>query len=196
MTTDKITAEIMAALEHGVDVRGRRIFLHGGVDEQSIGVAIRAMYLLADIKTSKPEDGRIELFVTSYGGDLDEAFVLHDVTRTIQVPVHTVALGKCMSAAPLLVACGQKGKRWASENCQFMMHDVSLDEIDGSPAYIAAHVEAAKAQMQQYATLLGKYTDKPKAHWTRMFKNKSDKFFSAEEALEWGLIDNIWAEKE
>lgn len=189
--TKKMTDELDAALEHGVDVKGRRIFLHGDVGEESIGVAIRAMYLLADMEKSP-----IELYVTSYGGELDEAFAMHDVTRTIKVPVHTVALGKCMSAAPLLVACGEAGYRWASEHTQFMLHDCSLDAGEGSPIAIEAHVAAAKAQMVRYAELLEMYTNKPKAHWTRMFKRRADKFFSAEEALEWGLIDGIWSEKE
>ena len=188
----KLTDELTAALELGVDVKGRRIFLHGDVGEDSIGVAIRAMYLLSDMNEKEP----IELFVTSYGGELDEAFALHDVTRTIKVPVHTVALGKCMSAAPLLVACGQKGKRWASEHTQFMLHDCSLEVGEGSPVAIAAHVDAARAQMVRYAELLAKYTGKAKGHWTRMFQQRSDKFFSAEEALDWGLIDQIWSEKD
>jgi ATP-dependent Clp protease, protease subunit len=191
VNNNKMTDELTAALEKGIDISGRRIFLHGDVDEGSIGLAIRGMYLLADLDDSKP----IELYVMSYGGDLDEAFALHDVTRTIPVPVHTVALGKCMSAAPLLVACGHKGKRWASENCQFMLHDCSLDVEESSPVAIQAHVEAARAQMVTYAELLAKYTDKPKGHWTRMFGMRSDKFFSAEEALDWGLIDQIWSEK-
>lgn len=189
--TNKITDELAAALDKGIDVKGRRIFLHGNVDEDTIGLAIRGMYLLADLNNEP-----IELFVMSYGGDLDEAFALHDVTRIIKVPVHTVALGKCMSAAPLLVACGKRGERYASENCQFMLHDCSLDAGEGSPTYISAHVEAARAQMVRYAELLAKYTDKPKRHWTRMFQMRSDKFFSAEEALDWGLIDSIWAEKD
>lgn len=187
----KMTDELDAALEHGVDVKGRRIFLHGGVDEDSIGMAIRAMYLMADMT-----NGPITLFVCSYGGELDEAFALHDVTRTIKVPVHTVALGKCMSAAPLLVACGEPGERWASEHTQFMLHDCSLEVDEGSPAFIAAHVAAARAQMVRYAELLAEYTTKKKTHWANMFKMRADKFFSAEEARDWGLIDNIWSEKD
>ena len=101
--------------------------------------------------------------------------------------------GNC--AAPLLVACGEPGERWASEHTQFMLHDCSLDAGEGSPIAIDAHVSAAKAQMVRYAELLEKYTNKPKAHWTRMFNRRADKFFSAEEALEWGLIDGIWSEK-
>ncbi len=187
----RASARIESALNHGVDVRGRRIWLHGGVDEGTIGQAIRGMYLLSDLG---PEP--IELYVSSYGGELDEAFALHDVTRTIKAPVHTIALGKAMSAAPLLIACGQPGYRYATENCQFMLHDCSLEVAEGSPAYISSHVAAAKAQMATMAKLLGKYTKKPTRHWSSMFSGKIDRFFTADEAVTWGLVDQIWSEKD
>lgn len=182
-------AQIEAALEHGVDIAGRRIFLHGGVDEETIGRAIRGLYLLADVNQQP-----IELYVSSYGGELDEAFALHDVTRTVRAPIHTMALGKCMSAAPILVACGAPGHRYVSENCQFMLHDCSLG-ADGSPAAILAHAEAAKATMKRMAELLGKYTKKRAAHWQRIFNSKVDRFFDADQAVEWGLVDQVWSEK-
>jgi ATP-dependent Clp protease protease subunit len=189
---EETDARLHVALEYGLDIKGRRVFLHGDIDGDIIGKTIRGLYLLNDLSPEQP----IELYVSSYGGELDEAFALHDVTRTIEAPVHTVALGKCMSAAPLLVACGQKGKRWASENCQFMMHDCALEIDEGSPTFITAYIEAARAQMARYAELLAKYTDKPKSHWKRFFQMRSDKFFSAEDAMEWGLIDQIWSEKD
>lgn len=179
-----------AALEHGVDISGRRIFLHGGVDEDTIGRAIRGLYLLADVNSNP-----IELYVSSYGGDLDEAFALHDVTRTIQAPIHTVALGKCMSAAPLLVACGASGHRYVAEHTTFMLHDASLDCGEGSPAYIASQAEMGKEAMRTYGKLLGKYTKKDARHWNRIFAGKVDRYFTAEQAVEWGLVDQVWSEK-
>lgn len=184
-------SRIEAALSHGVDIKGRRIFLHGSVEEDSIGVAIRGIYLLSDLSESP-----IELYVSSYGGDLDEAFALHDVTRTIRAPVRTVALGKCMSAAPLLVACGQPGQRWVAEHTTFMLHDCALGDIEGSPAFISAHVESAREQMRTMARLLAKYSKKDARHWSRIFAAKTDKFFSAQDAVDWGLVDQIWCEKE
>jgi len=181
---------IEAALQHGIDIMGRRIFLHGGVDEDTIGRAIRGLYLLDDLNANP-----IELYVSSYGGELDEAFALHDVTRTITAPVHTIALGKCMSAAPMLVACGAKGHRYASEHTTFMLHDASLDCGEGSPALISAHAESARESMRIYARLLGRYTKKPPAHWARIFASKIDKYFTAEQAVAWGLVDQVWAEK-
>ena len=186
-----LTPELVAALELGIDAAGRRIFLHGDVSESTIGLAIRGLYLMADMNQEP-----IELYVTSYGGVLDDAFALHDVTRTIRCPVHTVAVGKCMSAAPLLVACGHPGQRWAGPNTLFMLHDVRLEELEGSPTYLEAQVAAARDCMRRLAALLARYSKKPANHWSRIFRGKMDHFFTAEQAQEWGLIDHIWDEKE
>lgn len=193
-SSEELKARLEAALEYGIDLKGRRIFLHGDVGEDTIGVAIRGMYLLAE-ENKEP----IEVIVSSYGGNLDESFALHDVTRTIKVPVITCALGKCQSAAPLLVACGQKGERYASENTSFMLHDAQLEFGDGDadyPANIMASARVTAAMMDTYARLMARYTKKDKRFWTRIFAGKVDRFFTAEEALEWGVIDQIWSEKD
>lgn len=187
----KMSEELIAALEHGVDVKGRRIFLHGEVEEDSIRIAILGMYLLSDLNREP-----IELLISSYGGMMDDTFALHDVTRTIKVPVHTVALGKCQSAAPLLVACGKEGERYASENCEFMLHNAKMDVPEGSAAYVASWVESIQARSNRMDRLLAKYTSKDYRHWKRMSDSKIDHYFDAEQALEWGLIDQIWSEKD
>lgn len=191
---EELKARLEAALEYGVDIKGRRIFLHGGVDEDTIATAIRGMYLLAD--ESKEA---IELLVSSYGGSLDESFALHDVTRTIRVPVITCGLGKCQSAAPLLVACGQKGERYATEHTSFMLHDAQMyfAEEDGDyPSNIIASAQVTVKMMDTYAKLMAKYTKRDKRFWVRIFSGKVDRFFTAEEALDWGVIDQIWSEKD
>ena len=182
---------VAAALEHGVDIVGRRVFMHGDVDEQAIGLAVRGLYLLSDMNPARP----IELYVSSYGGALDEAFALHDVTRTIRAPVHTVALGKCMSAAPLLVACGQTGERYTTDNTTFMLHDAHV-EAEGSPAQVELDGKLARETMDRYCTLLGRYTDKPKRFWASLIRSRTDRYFTAQDALEWGLVDGIWSEKD
>tara|TARA_R110002167_G_scaffold93122_1_gene249792 strand:+ start:22704 stop:23273 length:570 start_codon:yes stop_codon:yes gene_type:complete len=189
MTDEQDKANIAAALEHGVDVEGRRIFLQGDVASDSIAVAVRGLYLLADMA-----DAPIELYVASYGGDIDEAFQLHDVTRTIKVPVHTTALGVCMSAAPFLVACGQKGHRYAAENTQFMMHTASL-ELDGQIGHASLELENTRKRCERMDRLLAKYTKKDYRFWAKFTKSSQDHYFGAEEALEWGIIDHIWSEK-
>lgn len=187
--SDDFKTNLEAALELGVDIRGRRIFLQGDVDEDTISVAVRAMYLMAD-----QSDEPIDLFVASYGGSIDDAFALHDVTRTIRCHVRTTALGFCMSAAPLLVACGQRGHRYASENCEFMLHPASL-VVDGTPSNVAGTAEAIRRRCDRMNRLLAKYTKKDLRFW-RKFDKGDDVYFDAEQALEWGLIDTIWSEKD
>lgn len=185
-------AQIEAALEHGVDLKGRRVFLHGEVDEDTVGAAVRGLYLLAT-DNQKP----IELYITSYGGSVDDAYALHDVTRTIRAPVHTIALGKCMSAAQLLVACGHKGERYATVHCEFMAHDFAMGDVEGNnPAYVEAHLQSAKRQREAMIKLLASYTKKDARHWRRLFTGKADCFYTAEDAMEWGLVDAIWSEKD
>ena len=190
------TARVEAILEHGVDVEGRRVFMHGDVDEETVGLAIRGLYLLDGVDGREP----VTLFVSSYGGSLDDAFALHDVTRTVRCPVHTVALGKCQSAAPMLVACGHPGERWAGESTRFMLHDASLwfDEGESaSPEEVAIFAHEGALAMKRYAGLLARYTKKKDARfWSRLFARKSDSYFDAHEALEWGIVDAIWDQKE
>lgn len=188
--SDEFKANLEAVLEYGIDVRGRRIFLQDDVEEDTIAVAVRAMYLMAD-QSSKP----IDLYICSYGGDIDQTFALHDVTRTISVPVHTTALGMCMSAAPFLVACGAPGERYASENCEFMLHTASLD-LDTTMLNMEGTVAATKRRCERMDRLLAKYTTMPYRHWAKFSKAGTDHYFGAEQALEWGLIDHIWSEKD
>ena len=178
-----------AALMHGIDMRGRRIFVQGDVDGESIAVAIRGMYLMADASDDVP----IELFITSYGGSIDQTFALHDVTRTIRCPVHTIALGMCHSAAPLLVASGARGYRYASENCEFMLHPASMG-IEGTITNIAGTTAAVTRRCERMSRLLAKYTGKPYRFWSK-FDRGDDCYFTAEQARDWGLIDHIWSEK-
>lgn len=181
-----------SVFEHGVDPLGRRVYLQSDVGEQSIAKLVRGIYLLGSLETEKP----IELFVSSYGGALDESFQLHDVTRTVPSKIYTVALGKCQSAAPLLVAAGHKGNRWASVHCEWMLHNVRVSyEEDTSPTSMVRYAEAAVAAMDRYAQLLGKYTAMSKRHWLKIFRSEHDTFFTSEQAVEWGLVDHIWDEK-
>ena len=188
--SEDFKANLEAALELGIDVADRRIFLQGDVETDSISLAVRGLYLMAD-----QSDEPIDLYVASYGGDIDEAFQLHDVTRTVRVPIHTTALGVCMSAAPFLVACGAAGHRYASENCEFMMHTASL-ELDGQLAQAQGSLEATKRRCERMDRLLAKYTKMPYRHWSKFTRSATDVYFDAEKALEWGLIDQIWSEKD
>lgn len=169
---------------------GRRVFLYGEISEASVRRTVLALYTLAD-SSARP----IELFVSSCGGDLDEAFALHDVMRALPAPVNTIAVGKCMSAAPLLVACGAVGHRYATPNCTFMLHAVTLVPPEARVLEAESHVAAGRRAQSLYSELLARYSKKKRAHWSRLFSQSSDRYFSPRDAAAWGLIDKIWPEK-
>lgn len=177
------------AIASGVCLKTRRIFLQGNIEEETVGKTIRALYAMAamDVKKNRP----ITLFVSSYGGSLDDAMGLVDVMRTLSCPVATVAIGKCMSAAPLIVAAGEPGRRYSMMNTSWMLHDVEQDVGAGCPDWIEGMAVAGKVIAARYAELLGEWTDRKKHIWTRIFKMKKDRFFTATQACKWGIVDAI-----
>jgi ATP-dependent Clp protease protease subunit len=188
----KITKDwVEAYFEYGIDVQNRKVFLTHDIDAESIGAAIKGLYLMEAENTTKP----IEVFVGSFGGSEYEMFALYDVLRTLESPIHTTAIGKCMSAAPLLVAAGQPGYRWATPNTFFMVHQ-SWDEFGPSRTdemrKVLKHYEVMS---KRWYDLMESHTKKDAVFWKRKCESVGDCFFTAEEAMEWGLIDNIWDQK-
>jgi len=183
---------IDAYFQYGVDITNRKVFLFDDVDASSIGAVIKGLYLMESQYSNKP----IELFVGSFGGSEYDMFALYDVCRTLVSPIYTTAIGKCMSAAPLLVAAGEKGHRYATPNTFFMVHE-SWEEFG------AKRVDELELDLRHYRVmgskwgeLMGKHSNKTSKFWLGLCKKSGDTYFDAEQALEWGLIDHIWDEKE
>jgi len=177
-----------AYFEYGVDVANRKVFLFDDVDSGSIGAVIKGLYLMESQDNTKP----IELFIGSFGGSEYEMFALYDVCRTLVSPIHTTAIGKCMSAAPLLVAAGQKGHRYATPNTFFMVHEAweefgakRMDELE-------LDLKHYKQMGIRWSELMEKHSKQSSKFWMGLCKKSGDTYFDAEKALEWGLIDCIW----
>lgn len=179
-------------LEHGLDVANRRIFLTDHVEDDLINKIIRGIYLMETKSDSKP----IELFVSSYGGDIFAMFGLYDVLRTINCPVNTIAFGKCMSAAVLLVAAGTVGERYATPNCAFMVHDFSADDMTGKIEYIKNDLKNLEYWRDKWAELMASHTKQPKKFWLKMCNRSGDHFFTSQQAVDYGVVDIIWDQKE
>jgi ATP-dependent Clp protease protease subunit len=181
-----------AYFDHGIDISNRRIFLFDDVEEVSIGTVIKGLYQLEATNKSDP----IELFVGSFGGSEYEMLALYDVLQNgLRCPIHTIAIGKCMSAAPLLVAAGEVGERWATPNAQFMVHMGSAGVTDGRVEVSKAEVVHAEILGKIWYELMARHTQRPASHWRRLCKKVEDSYFDSETAIEWGIIDQIWSEK-
>jgi ATP-dependent Clp protease protease subunit len=176
--------------ERGIDTKLRRIFL-GEIDETSAMNVVKGLYFLNTIDP----DGPIELFIKSPGGDVYQCFAIYDVVGTIAAPVHTFAFGMCMSAAPLLLARGEPGQRWVAEHTAFMTHAYSED-LSGKAPDLKAGLRQGLGMDARWNELLAEHSTKAVRFWKSKASKTSDFYFSAEQAIEWGVADSIWSEQD
>jgi ATP-dependent Clp protease protease subunit len=172
---------------HGVDRNNRRVFLFDDVENMPIGLVVKAIYLMETESSKSP----IELFVGSYGGCQYDMFALYDTIQKCKAPIYTIAMGKCMSAAPLLVACGKKGHRYATPNTYFMVHQ-SYGDIGGKMDEVKNDLAHFGEVEERWNSLMENHTKKSKTFWKSQCEKVGDRYFDANQAKEWGLIDNLW----
>lgn len=173
-----------AAIQHQTD-NTRIVFLYGEVSEQSISQNVYQLLHLAAL-SNRP----IHLVVSSYGGSVDEMFCLYDTIKFLPCPVHTVALGKVMSAGVLLLASGVKGKRMMGRSARLMIHAIS--GVNGGNVFELIN---STNEMQRIQNLLVdnlvKETSMTKKQVEKIMRSGSDCYMTAEEALSMGIIDKI-----
>lgn len=186
----KITAEWVGAyFSHGIDVANRRIFI-GEIDDDSVDAVVRGMYLMETERSDTP----IELFINSPGGCIYGALAIHDICQTLKSPISTFGFGIVMSSALILLASGRPGHRWVSESCQLMQHDGS-DALEGKTTSLKADMKHLEHLEKVWTNLLVRYSTKDYRWWDSRAQKSSDFYFTAEQAIDYGIADHIWDEK-
>ena len=181
-----------ALFQYGLDTDNRRVYLMGDVDEDTISHVVKALYVLSD----QGPNQMIQLFIDSFGGDDYQMWKLFDTLKTLQAPVSTLAMGKCMSAAPLLVAAGQKGERYAMPHCHFMIHAASTDLEGGTEREVESYLKHHKQMNTDWCKEMASHTNKTASFWKRLSEKPTDQYLTAEQALEYGLVDVFWQEQD
>lgn len=181
---------VNAYFDHGVDTANRRVFLDSDIEDQSISHAIKGLYLMETESNTQP----CEMFISSYGGSLYDAIALYDIMNTLKCPIYTFAYGKCMSSALILLAAGKQGHRWVAPHAFFMHHDWSLS-VEGRGASLEADFKHNMELSKTWTNILVKYSCKDFRWWETRAKRAADFYFTADEAIDWGIADNIWVEK-
>lgn len=179
-----------AYFDHGVDVGNRRVFI-GEINEETVGAAVKGLYLMETMDNESP----CEMFISSFGGSIYDALALYDIMNTLTCPIHTFAYGKCMSAAPLLLAAGEPGQRWVAPHVALMTHDW-LDSLEGKGAEILVGAKHGEDLAKTWNRLIAYHSDKDFAFWQRLSKKNADYYFTAEDAKDFGIADHIWMEKQ
>ena len=167
----------------------RMVVLHGDVNEASISMVVAQLLHLAS-QNNKP----IHLVISTYGGSVDEMFMLYDTIKFLPCPIHTVALGKVMSAGVLLLASGTKGKRMIGKNARIMIHPVS-GGVMGNIFEVINDTKEHKRLQDQMVDAIVKETNASKSKIEEIMKSGHDVYLLPEEAIKLGIVDKIIGEK-
>ena len=165
------------------------------VHEEKVAEIIHAMLYLNEINKleKKPEDRKpIEFYLSTYGGSADDMFALYDIMRTVrqESEIHTLGLGKVMSAGVLLLAGGTKGKRRIAKNCRVMIHSVAAGN-HGNLQDLTNELEAISDLQKMYTNCLVAETNMSKDDIKEMLNRNVNVYLSAEEAVKLGIADII-----
>ncbi len=169
-------------------LKERIIFLTGGVgDEVSSLICAQLLYLESENPTKD-----ISFYINSPGGVVTSGLAIYDTMQYITPQVSTVCVGQAASMGSLLLAAGAKGKRYCLPHSRVMIHQPS-GGIQGQAADIEIHANeilSLRARLNQiYANHTNKDVKEIEAAMDR------DKFLSAEDALDFGLIDEVVTER-
>ena len=165
----------------------RIIFLGEEVSDHSAGLIIAQMLFL---EAQDPEKD-IQFYINSPGGSVSAGFAVYDTMQYINCDVSTICLGLAASFGAFLLAGGAKGKRMALPNAQIMIHQPAVhgNGIQGQASDIkimSDHIQRSKKRLNQLlAQNTGRTVEEIEAATER------DYYLSAQEALEFGLIDKL-----
>ena len=170
----------------------RSIGLFADVTEERIAELIHAMIYLNEVNKVNKTENPISFYISTYGGSADDMFGMYDVMRHVreETEIHTIGLGKVMSAGVILLAAGTKGKRKIGRNCLVMIHSVIAGN-HGPLHNLINEMEAVEQIQQMYIDCLVAETNLSKKQLKKLLERKVNVYLSAEEAVEYGIADII-----
>ena len=165
-------------------LRERIVWLEGEVRDDNSNRIVKQLQVLS----AEDPERDITLYINSPGGSVSAGMAIYDAMMLIPNDVATVAMGIAASMGQFLLCAGAAGKRSATPNTRIMMHQ-PLGGIGGTASDIKIQAEQMIMLKKRLAELIAKHTGQPLE--TIEADSDRDRWFSAEQALEYGLIDNV-----
>lgn len=166
----------------------RIVFLNGEVNAQSANLVVAQLIYLE----AKDPNKDISLYINSPGGSVTDGFAIYDTMQYIKCDVSTICVGMAASMGAFLLSAGAKGKRYALANSEIMIHQ-PLGGAQGQATDIqiqAEHILRLKKRLTKIlAENCGKSQDQVMADCER------DHYMSANEAKEYGLVDQVFTKR-
>jgi ATP-dependent Clp protease protease subunit len=165
-------------------LKDRIIFLVGEIEEHMANLVIAQLLFLE----AEDPDKDISLYINSPGGVVTAGLAIHDTIQFIKPDVSTMCIGQATSAGAFLLAAGTKGKRYCLPNARVMIHQV-LGGFKGQGRDVEIHAKEILRVGQRLNELMAKYTGQT----LETIKRDTDRdfFMSAQDALNYGIIDAV-----
>ncbi|MGA0039094.1 MAG: ATP-dependent Clp endopeptidase proteolytic subunit ClpP [Pirellulales bacterium] len=165
-------------------LKDRIVFLGTQVnDEVANAIVAQLLFLQSDDPSSD-----IHLYINSPGGSVTAGLAIYDTMQFVTCDVATYCIGQCASMGAVLLTAGAKGKRRALPNSRIMIHQ-PLAGMEGTAEEIMIHAKEFKNVKDKLNTILLKHTGHPVEKVEQ--DTDRDRFMSAQEARDYGLIDEV-----
>ncbi|WP_145024461.1 ATP-dependent Clp endopeptidase proteolytic subunit ClpP [Geobacter argillaceus] len=165
-------------------LKDRIIFLSGGIDDHLANLVIAQMLFLE----SEDPDKDIHLYINSPGGVVTAGMAIYDTMQYIKPHVSTICIGQAASMGAMLLASGEKGKRFSLTHSRIMIHQ-PLGGFQGQATDIHIHAQEILKLKKTLNGLLAHHSGQPVEKVEA--DTERDYFMSGEEACKYGIVDSI-----
>ncbi len=162
----------------------RKVFIEGMIDENATSEFTRKMMYLSR------NNGPVDIYISSQGGKIESGLAMYDIIQGFKNEINMYCIGSASSMAAVLLASGQKGRRFILPHSSVMIHEAILQgEISGSATSIRHLSESIIETRDLVNSILAKHTGKTlkEINSATLFNN----FMNAKEAVEFGICDKI-----
>ena len=165
-------------------LKDRIVFLGGEIDDNVANLVVAQLLFLE----MEDPDADISLYINSPGGSVTAGMAIYDTMQYIKCDVSTICIGMAASMGAFLLSSGAKGKRLALPNAEIMIHQPSAG-TQGQITDMAIHLKRLEIVKKRMNRILSENTGKPIEVVTADCER--DNFMTAQEAMEYGLIDKV-----
>ena len=163
----------------------RIIFLGVQIDDASANDVMAQLITLESIDP----DRDVLMYINSPGGSMTSMMAIYDTMQYIQPDIQTFCLGQAASAAAVLLAAGPKGQRLALPNSRILIHQPAVESGYGQSSDLEIQAREILRMRQAMEQILARHTGQAEEQVRR--DTERDKFFTAAEAKEYGLVDEV-----
>ncbi|MFA4015903.1 MAG: hypothetical protein RUDDFDWM_001002 [Candidatus Fervidibacterota bacterium] len=165
-------------------LKSRIIFLGGEINDHVANVVIAQLLFLE----KEDDEAPIDLYINSPGGSVTAGLAIYDAMQFVKPDVATYCIGQAASMAAVLLAAGAKGKRYALPNSRIMIHQ-PWGGVSGQATDVEIYAQEISRVRRLINEILAECTGQP---IERIERDTDRSFFmSAEEALEYGIVDHV-----